>query len=247
MPSGEWQQIQVKLLAGKSEQLPADAFSARALDAWAGHPDLLARAATAAAKGKDNYARQELRSTALGCVFLLLPLLEQLPAAKWSKQPALFKFAVLVQCCSEHMRSGARRDSLLRDLFGVSPELELEDLDVTVDAGAVWEWMRDEEQPAASMEFDAIYLGRPNVVSVAAHSVLRSFAWRLSGFGTCSLPYLWSNFLDVSARIEIGPDRIMVRMTSSPLHVILRLSGLTSGSYVLDGIDPRPFYFFQEA
>ena len=229
--------------------LPQDEWSTagNALQYWNGHPDLLERAMRVLANETTASARAESRTTLFGAVFLLLPLIEELPVEAWSNQPELLKFAIFARCCPQRVRGAAESDSFLRDLFGVSTESRVEDLAVAIIARDVWNWMRGTQHLAVDTQLDEEYLGDGEAVAVAAHSVLRSLARNLPGFGACSLPHLWANFLDFRASIDLLPEKILVRTTSPPLQVILRLAGLVSGSYTLPRIDARPFHLSPEA
>jgi hypothetical protein len=84
------------------------------------------------------------------------------------------------------------------------------------------------------------------MLSVAAQSLMRSFAWRLPGFAHSNLPYLYGNFLDFSASLEDEPNRRVVRMGRPPLHLILNMTGIVRGTYRLNWLDERPFALFPE-
>jgi hypothetical protein len=96
------------------------------------------------------------------------------------------------------------------------------------------------------MEPDAAHGGPLDVTGVAAHAVLRGFAWKLPGFGACSLAHLWANFLDVPARAELAQDRIVVRMSPPPLELILRLAGLVRGTHHVPRINARTIHILPE-
>jgi hypothetical protein len=256
-----WQEIKAALFSGSLANLPRTAWATagHGLQYWSGHASLLQRAAVALIEKEAASSTQaESLSTAFGGVFLVLPLMEALPADSWSTQPELLKFAIFVRCCAPDVRSSARRDSFLRDLFCVAPGCELEDLALKATAEDIREWMRSTEHVAKEARLDESYLAAgerselkrdvtSDAIAVAAHAVLRGFAWKLPGFGNSSLQHLWSNFLDFPARVDLMKEKIVVRMSPAPLHTILRIAGLNSGSYTLPGVDPRPFHLFQEA
>ena len=52
-------------------------------------------------------------------------------------------------------------------------------------------------------------------LSVGTQGLLRSFAWRLPGFASSNLPYLYSKFLDFAGSMEEEPARRVVRLGSS--------------------------------
>ena len=257
----QWPETRTALLSGRLANLPGTVRAAASpgLQFWNGHPSLLQRAAVGLIEeGAASATQAQSLATAFGGVFLLLPLIEALPADSWSTQPALLKFAIFVRCCAPGVRNPAQWDSFLRDLFCVAPDSELEELVLKATADDIREWMRSTEHVATEARLDAGYLGAvggselkrdvtSDAIAVVAHAVLRGFAWKLPGFGTCSLQHLWTNFLDFSAHVDLMQEKIVVRMSPPPLHVILRLAGLNSGSYTLPGVDPRPFHLFQEA
>jgi hypothetical protein len=82
-------------------------------------------------------------------------------------------------------------------------------------------------------------------LSVAAQGILRNFAWRLPGFSRSSLPYLYSNFLNVSGNIEDEPTRRVVRLDRPPLSIVLNITGMASKTYPVSWLDERPFVLFQ--
>jgi hypothetical protein len=68
-------------------------------------------------------------------------------------------------------------------------------------------------------------------LSVAAQRMLRAFAARLPGFHASGLPYLFANFLDVAARVEVEPARWVVQLSRPPLQFVLALSGVARGEH----------------
>jgi hypothetical protein len=83
-------------------------------------------------------------------------------------------------------------------------------------------------------------------LSVAAQGVMRAFAWRLPGFAGSSLPYLYNNFLDVSASLEDEPARRVVRLGRPPLNLVLGITGMAHSTYRVGWLDERPFALFQQ-
>jgi hypothetical protein len=256
----QWAEVRAALLSGNLGNLPRTvwATAGTGLQFWSDHPSLLQRAAVVLVEEEAASSTQaESIATAFGGVFLLLPLIETLPTDSWSTQPALLKFAICVRCCAPEVRSSARWDSFLRDLFSVAPDCVLEGLALKATGDDIREWMRSTEHVATQARLDASYLGAgekfalkrdvtSDAIAIAAHAVLRGFAWKLPGFGNSSLRHLWSNFLDFPARVDLMKEKIVVRMSPAPLHTILRIAGLNNGSYTLPGVDPRPFHLFQE-
>jgi hypothetical protein len=66
---------------------------------------------------------------------------------------------------------------------------------------------------------------------LVARHVLRGFAWRLPGFTLSSCDYLYRNFLDVSAQIRREQDVWNVRLTRSPLHIVMAMTGATQAQF----------------
>lgn len=216
--------------------------SDRHLRAWRSHHDLLqaAVAGTGTAERDDAAARVDAAATAFGAAFWLLPLLDALPAEAWTARPQRFRFDTFVGCCPPELRIDAVKDGYLRDLFGVSPQ-ETDDDGGDVPPACVEEWMRDQEHAALGEPFDDDYFGLRTGASVAAHAIVRLFAWKLAGFGRASARHLWMNCLNVNARVEHHADRVLVTVSRPPLDVVLRLAGLVNTSYTAPHFDRRPF------
>lgn len=87
---------------------------------------------------------------------------------------------------------------------------------------------------------------RDRTLGVAAQGLLRAFAWRLPGFARAHLPYLYANFLDLSASVEEEPERRVVRLTRPPLGLILGMTGMLRRVYRLSWLDARPLALFPE-
>jgi len=83
-------------------------------------------------------------------------------------------------------------------------------------------------------------------LSVVAQGIMRLFAWRLPGFARSSLPYLYSNFLDIPGSLEDEPTRRVVRVGEAPLNFILNLAGMNRSTYRISWLDERPFALFRE-
>ena len=145
---------------------------------------------------------------------------------------------MLIRCCAPEVRPSARRDAYLRDLFAMPPDAEPDD-DGDVRLEAVGDWMTLDDHPAFDAAADDAYFGPMGSVGLAAHAVMRLFAWKLAGFGAASPRHLWSNCLAVPARVDGHRDRIVARIARPPLDVVLRLAGLFGMSYTLPRFDPR--------
>jgi hypothetical protein len=85
-----------------------------------------------------------------------------------------------------------------------------------------------------------------DVLTVAAHALLRGFAWRLPGFGRAHVAHLRINVLDVPATLADHPDRRLVELGRPPLAVMLDLTGLSRDSYRLSWLDNRPIVLYPE-
>lgn len=83
-------------------------------------------------------------------------------------------------------------------------------------------------------------------LDIAAQSVLRLFAWRLSGFARSGLAYLYLNFLDQTASLEDEPARRLVRLGRPPLALILNMTGQNRQEYCLSWLGDRPFELYPE-
>lgn len=71
------------------------------------------------------------------------------------------------------------------------------------------------------------------VISVAAQGLMRDFAWRLPGFAWSGTDYLYQNFLDSKATVEDEPERRVVTLGRSPLHLLLNMTGINRRHYEL--------------
>jgi hypothetical protein len=80
---------------------------------------------------------------------------------------------------------------------------------------------------------------------LATHSLMRNFARKLPGFSTSGLSYLYSNFLDFPATLEDEPTRCVVTLGRPLLNLILKMSGLNSGSYRLSFTGERTIALFE--
>jgi hypothetical protein len=80
--------------------------------------------------------------------------------------------------------------------------------------------------------------------AVAAQQTLRGFAHRLPGFAGSRAEYLYRNFLDLSASVQVEPSRITVTLSRPPLDLVLGLSGRNRGERRWPQLDERPFVLF---
>jgi hypothetical protein len=84
------------------------------------------------------------------------------------------------------------------------------------------------------------------VLSVAAQNLLRAFSRRLPGFSHSGLTYLYTNFLDFSAKLQEEKERRVVSLSPPPLGLILNITGIARNLYRLDWLDDRLFTLHPE-
>lgn len=86
------------------------------------------------------------------------------------------------------------------------------------------------------------------LLTVAGQSVMRGFAQRLNGFASSSMPFLWRNFLDVPASVEVEEEtgRWVIGLSRPPLDLVLRMSGLSRRTYELSWLDGARIELFGE-
>jgi hypothetical protein len=198
----------------------------------------------------------EIGFTPFGGIFLLLPHFaeigltepaEVLPEFEDKPPLALTRFLVMLKCLGGANASHAFFDPVLRELAGVSPDLEVASLrawakQITRKSAVEFHQRRkvlrsayestkadDPEIPQPS-DGDLNYLNLANLLrgarsidsalSAIAHDVLRAFAHHLPGFSRSSAAFLHANFLDVRATVGRKPECWQVRVTRAPLHIV---------------------------
>jgi hypothetical protein len=215
------------------------------------------------------------RYTSFGGVFLLLPILDEapIPAATsgWPDaddvEPAcLIRYLLYVLCCGSERSVRAFADPLLRDLFRVASSLSIDELVVWQERLSQQEleefthvlrgWQHVHasgvEQTPADVDYLTLPPGLPlrdslsEALRFAACAVIRSLARRLPGFTSSTFPYLYSNFLDMTASLEEEGERRVVRLGRPPLSVILSINTMSRSAYRLSWLDDRPFTLFPE-
>ena len=82
--------------------------------------------------------------------------------------------------------------------------------------------------------------------SLMAHGLLRALARRLPGFSRSTLPYLYTNFLDFGASVEVEEGSYLVRLERPPLHIVLNMTGMARNRYRLSWLDERRVELYQE-
>ncbi len=82
--------------------------------------------------------------------------------------------------------------------------------------------------------------------SVAARALLRNLSGRLMGFSQSGLEYLFANFLDIPASMQMSSGQSVIRLGQSPLHVVLSLAGMNRQSYTLSW-SPGTFALFPDS
>ena len=214
---------------------------------------------TEAARGSVNQpAGTELR-TPLGGMFLLLPLLAELP---WREAtdgwPALagvpgarvVAFLAVIGALGAERNLAAFRDPTLRMATGIPDQVSLDDIvtwagrlpaKATEWLVAVWtEHLTGVglDAPAAPDPYATLVLPVPPNISrtlaVVSDSLLRGLSWRLPGFSRSSLPYLWDNFLDFDALVRREDERVVVECGKPPLEVVLSLTGMKRKRFRLE-------------
>ena len=81
---------------------------------------------------------------------------------------------------------------------------------------------------------------------VMAQALGRELAWRLPGFSTSTLVYLWDNFLSFAAEVYFEPQRIVMLVGDPPLHLVLSLAGLNRRRFRLDATGDREWVLTQQ-
>jgi hypothetical protein len=187
-------------------------------------------------------------ATCFGAVFLLLPSIAAIPV------PPALRFAIFRRCCPPTLHAHVTRDPLIRELFqletGDEPEFDPVALHETF-----LNWVDDDrdhwlELPAPPRP-DLVYLSpsdspHDRELCLIARAILKNFAWRLPGFAKSTLGHLWTNFLDLQARVQTLEDRRIVRLSAPPLHVVLSLTGMLTSTFCVPWLDSRPFCIFPE-
>jgi hypothetical protein len=200
-----------------------------------------------------------------------LPLVEALsdwPCVDAAAAISLVRFLIVVKCGGHHWSQHCLGDPVIRDLLLIPPAVSVDEFNnwqARVDSRHVeqflrilLDWQRHQGRVVdrRPQEDELAYIALPEclkfsstldrALSVAAHHVLRAFAWRLPGFAASNLPYLSSNFLQFTASIEDEPARRVVRLASPPLRLVLNLTGMMRQTYRLSWLDERPLILFEE-
>lgn len=112
------------------------------------------------------------------------------------------------------------------------------------------------DSPADKMAADLDYLcfppelGCPRrlelALAAAAQSLLRLFAYKLTGFAHSSLDYLYSNFLDCHGAVTETAEQRVVCLGRPPLHLVLSMAGLNRCSYQFAWLGGRSCAIFPE-
>jgi len=200
-----------------------------------------------------------------------LPLVEALsdwPCMDEAAAISLVRFLILVKCGGHHWSRHYLGDPVIRDLLLIPPAVSVDEFNdwqarvaprhVEQCLRILLDWQRHQGRVADRLpqEDELAYLALPEclkfsstldwALNVAAHHMLRAFAWRLPGFAASNLPYLSSNFLQFTASIEDEPARRVVRLASPPLRLVLNLTGMMRQTYRLSWLDERPLILFEE-
>jgi hypothetical protein len=226
---------------------------------------LAASAPVGAAAAPDRDEPQRVH-TDLGAVFLLLPLLAELPFAAavegWpplrSRRPdsvpaaAGLALLALLGVLGADRFDVALADPWLRLGLGL-PELGaahlgewLDGVDDLDSVGRAFAPVLGEDAEAdrvdASLLLDPV-LPRPaaDAVRLASSGLVRALARRLAGMATASAEYLRRNVLAADAYVIAEEHRIVVELGHPPLNLLLTLAGLNRGSFTLDATGARPW------
>ena len=186
---------------------PLDAETTTALAEAATHTDV--RTAPPSLEPERQWTR-------FGGAFLLLPDVDALPpldVAADGLDRRCASFVILALCLAPSMPEAVLGDAAIAGIF---------DLSSHVSPSAMWH--------SASA-------GEREQLVAAADSVLAAFAHRLPGFAQSGAGYLRRTFLDVPASVDRESDRIVVRVSRPPLHVMLSVAGLLRRRYELSWLD----------
>jgi hypothetical protein len=145
-----------------------------------------------------------VQATSFGGAFFLLPVIDEFSVLRGLiPDSPNFRWGVLVRCFGQARVAAASQDPLLRELTGLTPEIEEE--------------FEEHGQP----------------LRVLAEHVLTHFAGRLPGFASSTPEYLYKNFLNCEARIEREEHRSIVTIGPAPLSLILNVAGINRQHYEL--------------
>ena len=199
-------------------------------------------------------AGAERLHTALGGMFLLLPLLDELcnwsaatatwPALDGVPAPRLARLLVMTAVLGGGGSAAPVTDRVLRLALAVPSSLPSGDLltwweqlpasaadHFALGAGLALPGPAD---PAVRLA-PALRAGPAGVIDLAAEGLLRALARRLPGMAGASAAYLLRNALDLDATVTLEPGRAVVELGSPPLGVLLSLAGVNRGSFHLEG------------
>src|SRR5262249_20748293 len=150
------------------------------------------------------------------------------PALMGAAAPNVLSLLVLGHCLGRDRWTACAVDALWRDLLRIPPQATLDDFSV---------WLDEVGSERLRVLMDALVntadILAPDLadladlvdasgnvpapwrtpLAAAAWYTLRRFARRLPGFHAASVGYLWRNFLDIGARLEVEPDRIVVTIS----------------------------------
>ena len=200
--------------------------------------------------------------TAYGGLFLLLPLLAELPLSAatdgWpdlgpaSARSMLGALTVLGVMGSDRS-AGVLADRWFQLALGLPP-LDLAELTRwTDDVGPI----RLAKLPAAfddvlrrrpasdSSDPDLIIAGLPepaaNLIRIAATALLRELSYRLPGMAEASAAHLRRNVLAFDAVVTPETERFVVELGHPPLNLLLSLTGMNRRTFYLPATGGRPW------
>ena len=216
--------------------------------------------------GTQHVPEPDRKYTPFGGIFLLLPILDDLPFDSNFDAPAMARLWVLSKCLGQPRAYPLFLDSLTRELLGIDPDLPVAAFvrwQKRVSPESLTGWVETIRQADLARDNwsvdrpgDTDYLQLPktlrasrakdDVMAQAARLVLRNFSWRLPGFSGASFRHLFDNFLDFPASIEELPARRIVRLGRPPLGLVLNLIGMSRSSYRCSWLDSRTFELYPE-
>ena len=220
--------------------------------------------------GPAGPAPAEAGHTTLGGIFLLLPLLAELPLADATEGWPVLREVSAKQVVSALSITGvlgpdraarAIADPWLRLALGL-PQLTPPDLanwGARVSAADV-ETLTATLGPAVARHADGLKQDQPDptlmqpavaadpvvgALHLASSALLRELSYRLPGMATASAAHLRRNVLDLDADVRPEADRIVVVLGRPPLNLLLSLTGMNRRSFLLPATGARPWLLTQ--
>jgi hypothetical protein len=202
----------------------------------------------------------EAEHSALGGVFLLLPLLAEIELG--TEAPPLDDVPAerVIQLLAIIGVLGAdRTGTLLADPWlhlalgiGVLDPAQITEWSRCLDTVSVAEHTLRHADGMAKDQCDPTLLQStllaPNAARAllqASSALLRELSSRLPGMATASAEHLHRNVLDLDATVHTDPERIVVELGQPPLNLLLSLTGMNRRTFVLPATGDRPWILTQ--